>query len=478
MKVNYSTLGVAEAHKQAHPQMLTNSIGVLTMLDRLSKKAITTSMKQVMAGEDSLFKRHGWMATMNSPTDPDSDSEDEEDQEGAAESAATGDPKEALKSGFLQLQEQAKREVKFFKKKCSSWPNKKQLTTNHLIEHLNEMFKDYLKETWMPNAMKKLLASRQQIDYERYKLGVVAEAPASTREIVAAREVERRVAGIMKHVRDAFNLEVLKALRDELSNRLTSFAASFNGGTVLVTENSEAADKLATLEDEVLTIVNSAVSKVPLHWSEKIHGALISETTEIKSNGNFSLTTNIAGLGMFLPVINAGRSSMQLYFRAKELNNDSGPLIQLSQYSEYTDAIKAKCDVYLTEVQHKINAKAKFLVDRFMACDSPWLSLVSDNKCEKVSVAILVDPFVNAVVGAFVRECPPDRAFTSLHNGVPLGTERADAQKRLEMLNKDYSDVGGAVMAIKEAFGLSEEEVDKMTSDVVWDETDGRHGSD
>jgi hypothetical protein len=435
--------------------MLTNSIGVLTMLDRLSDKAIKTTMQQVMAGEDSLFTRHGWMATMNAPPDPDLQ---EEEPGGAA-------LPEAPKSGFLQLQEQAKREVEFFQTKCSKWPNQQQLTTNHLIGHLNVMFKDYLKETWMPSAMKKLVACRQQIDYELYKLGIVADAPASTREVVAAREVERRVAGIMKHVRDTFNQQVLKVLRDELNARV----ASFNVGGA--TENPDAAHNLATLEGDIRIIVASAVAKIPLHWSDKIHGALTAETTETKNNGKFSLTTFIPDLGMFLPVINTVSSSMQLYFLAKELNNDSGPLIQLSQYSQYTDAIKIKCDGYLIEVQRKIEAKAATVIDRLMACDSPWLSLTPDAMCEKVTATVMVGPFVNAVIGAFVRESPLDCAFKRLHDGIPLGTERADAQKRLEILNKDFNDVEGAVIAIKEAFGLSEEEVNKISSDVEWDDS-------
>jgi len=462
VKVNYSALGVAEAHKESHPHMLSNSIGVLTMLDRLSDKAITKSMKQIMDGEDSLFRRHGRMATMNAPPDPDLEEEEEE-----------GDPKQAPKSGFLQLQEQAKREVDFFENKCVSWPNKQQLTTNYLVGNLNVMFKAYLKETWMPNAMKKLLASRQQIDYERYKLGIVADAPAATRELVAAREVERRVAGILTHMRDTFNREALKALQDELTTRLSSFMISFhNGGICAVTKNFDVAVHLARLENDIRSIVADAIAKIPLHFSEKIHGALTAETREVRTNnGSFSLTTNIRDLGIFLPVISTVPSSMKLYFRAKELNNNLNLLIQLSQYSEYTDAIKEKCDVYFAVVQQKIEPKAAIVVDRFMACDSSWLSLVPDAKCENVSSTILVGPFVNAVVGAFVRECPPDCAFTNLHDSVPLGTERAAAQKRLEMLNEEFSDVGGAMMAIKAAFGLSEEYVDKMTSDVVWDET-------
>jgi hypothetical protein len=327
------------------------------------------------------------------------------------------------------------------------------------------MFKDYLKETWMLSAMKKLIACRQQIDYELYKLGIVADAPESTREVVAAREVERRFAGIMKHVRDSFNQQVLKVLRDELNARVDSFHV---GGA---TENPDVADKLATFEGDIRIIVASAVAKIRLHWSGKIHGALTAETMETKSNGKFSLTTIIPDLGMCLPVFNTVSSSMELYYRAKELNDDSGPFIQLSQYSQYTDAIKIKCDDFLIEVQRKIVAKAATVLDRFMACDSPWLSLIPDAMCEKVSADILVGPFVNAVVGAFVRESPPDCAFNKLHNGVPLGTERADAQKRLEILREKNSDVEGAVIAIKEAFSLSEEEVDTISRDVEWNPT-------
>jgi hypothetical protein len=314
--------------------------------------------------------------------------------------------------------------------------------------------------------MMKLVACRQQIAFDLYKLGIVAaDAPASTREVVAAREVERRVAGIMKHVRDTFNHQVLKVLRDELNARVASFHV---GGA---TENPDVADKLATFEGDIRIIVAFAVDKIRLHWSGKIHGALTAETMETKSNGKFSLTTIIPDLGMFLPVINTVSSSMELYLRAKELNDDSGPLIQLSQYSQYTDAIKIKCDDYLTEVQRKIESKAATVMDRFMAWDSPWLSLVPDAMCEKVSATILVGPFVNAVVGGFVRECPPDCAFKRLHNGVPLGTERADAQKRLEILGKNIREVEGAVIAIKEAFSLSEEEVDKISRDVEWNPT-------
>lgn len=200
VKANYSALAIAEDHKAEVPSIVENSIGVLTMLDMLSSRAIAKTMKQVMTGEEKMFERYGWVATMNAPPEPET------------EDGETSDTGVAAQSGFRSLQKQAQREVDFFK--AMNWPEEKrsQLTTNNMIGHLNVMFKDYLEETWMPGAIKKLLARLQQIDFERLKLGIVAGSPVSSERNEARQLLEKLnndyadVTGAVSAITTAFSI--------------------------------------------------------------------------------------------------------------------------------------------------------------------------------------------------------------------------------------------------------------------------------
>jgi len=333
------------------------------------------------------------------------------------------------------------------------------------VGQLNLMFKNYLKETWMPGAMKKLLARLQQINFDRFKLGIVAGSPPSEQDRAAAKEVERRIGAIMKPIRDAFNKEVLVALRSKVTRLLPSRS---------VLENHEVGTILSDLRQKVKRCVDDAVNKITKYWTDKVHECLTAKTEETRDQDTFGLTTVIKGLmsvQWMWPGV-AAPSRKGLFDLAKK-QSETAAFIQLSHYTDYTSKIREKCKAAVKNFQQNAKKNADFVLDRFVACDSPWLTLGPDEKCEKVVVVVDAVPFVNALVSAFVRDYPPDLAFMCLHEGVPLGKERADARALLDKFDKDYADVEGAIAAIKMAFSILPEDEAAMEREVEWEAAPG-----
>jgi GTP-binding protein EngB required for normal cell division len=440
IKANNAALKVIEDHDE----MCENTIGVLTMLDRLSSKEIAKTMKQVMNGEDS-FKQNGWVATMNRPLDE----EDSAQALGASE--------------YQLLNDQAEREVEFFT--GVPWPEerKKELTTSNLVVQLNSMFEIYLQEKWLPVAMQMLQAHLQQIDFEMLKLGIVEESPLAKQEEAAAMEVEHRMGSTMKPMREAFNTGVLMALRDEVTTLLASKSASLES-----VSNQEVGVALENLGRDLKSCVDTAVAGITLYWTDKVHASLKAETTETKGAGTLlSLTTTIEGLDVSIPWTGAAGSRMELYKNAKK-QSEVTAFIQLSNYTDYTDAVIMKCAEIVDDFQARAKEGAEFVLSRFLAHDSPWLALVPDDKCEKVAVTVDSSALSNALVSAFVRYYPPDAAFLRLHEGVALGKERAVAREQLDQLTKDFDNVKGAVAAMKKAFAITLKDEATMAQGVEW----------
>jgi len=317
---------------------------VLTMLDRLSSKEIAKTMMQVMNDEGS-FKHNGWVATMNRPLDE----EDSAQALGASE--------------FQLLKDQAEREVEFFN--GIPWPEerKKELTTSNLVVQLNSMFKIYLQEKWLPVAMQMLLAHLQQIDFEMLKLGIVGESPLAEQEEAAAMEVERRMGATMKPVREAFNTGVLVALRDEVTTLLASKSASLAS-----VNNQEVGVALENLGRDLKSCVDTAVVGITLYWTDQVHASLKAETTETKGAGTLlSLTTTIEGLDVSIPwTTGAAGSRMELYNNAKK-QSEATAFIQLSNYTDYIDAVIMKCAETVGDFQARAKEGADFVLSRFLS---------------------------------------------------------------------------------------------------------------
>lgn len=454
---NWSTLRIVEDFESTHPSVVKNGIGVLTMLDRVAKKHRKKAMK-VMT-DDTRFN-YGWVATMNEPVQ---DEEDDEAQE--AKDAEEADEAETTShEGFHRLKEQARREIDFFDKEVD-WPAREQLSTNIMIDRLNTMFKDSLRETWMPGAMKKLTARKEQLDYERLKLGLVLDATEA--EKAAAKEAKKRIDAIMNEVKAEFNSKVLLTLRAGVTELLTNI----NGEPGL--ENSEVGAKLEDVKRSVVELIDAAVQKVPAFWTEKVRDALTAETTEKSgsTNGTFSFVTQMKGLSTTIQKLGE-MTQMLLYKQTKQLKQEGDPLIQLANYGTYTDKITEKCAARVAQFQTDAKTSTDVIMERVFSDDSIWVEVVPDEECAKAKIEMTVDRISNALVGAFIRRHPHDAEFLNLHEGVPLGTEKGEARRRYDQLNADCSDVEKAIQAMRQAFDITQEAETTMTADLVWNESE------
>lgn len=221
-------------------------------------------------------------------------------------------------------------------------------------------------------------------------------------------------------------------------------------------ENHMLKDMLTKLESDVNALLESALSKVPCHWTKKIHETITAETSEHHSVLESTLSTIIPWSATSICVLSA-KNRMQLMQIALESaetakEKKTAAFIQLSQYPSYTDRIMQKCKALVSNIQQRMSENAAFVIKQLFSCDSPWLFMKPSDECDAISVSIDMNGFSNALVSALVREYPSDDSFLHLHDSVPLGEPRADALAKMQQLQKDHADVEGAVEAIQSAF--------------------------
>lgn len=475
IKANYTALAVAKAQSERHPELLDNSIGVFTMFDWLaSGKPVNQTLERVVLPDDSVdFTKHGWIATMNAPP-----------------LKEDGSPRaRGVETGFEILQLQAANELDYFGRTIDAWKPAlavdtqrlqelklklaAKCTTNNLIGKLNSMFISYLKDSWMPKAVKELISAKERTEYSIFINGVITSGPSTEKDAIAGREVELRLSKVLGPMQEAFNAHVLHDYRRHLEAVFLCFNDSLGGeddGTFIKVEidNQTVEEMLDNLRKQLQDATNSALLKVPLHWTEKVYETICAEAVEeVDSEAQFGVSFSVAGLIAGASWFGKYASKM-LLFREIKKNKTAIPLIQLSNYPDYTRAIRAKCELIVQGLAKRMKENSAFMISRMFSLDSPWMCFAPNPQCSKISVKINHVQFKDAIIASLARVCPPGAVFLKLHEDISVGPEKDEAREKLGALNKELGDVTKALSAIEVAFGVEAERKAELADQVEW----------
>lgn len=149
------------------------------------------------------------------------------------------------------------------------------------------------------------------------------------------------------------------------------------------------------------------------------------------------------------------------------------PVIQLSHYREFTDAIMEKCKVLYREAVSSLEKDVDQLIERLMDIDSPWLHLRPDlSKQEveagdvtKVRVQCDVDAFVDKLVVRFLYRIPSPAQLQNLHVGVTVGAETEEGLVEFERLQAHREDIKRAMDGICRPLSIDDDELRRIQAD-------------
>jgi hypothetical protein len=180
--------------------LYSKTFGVFTFCDELGKKTsrkLNQWIRSPSEGQGAVaLEPYGWVATANAPP---------EDEDGKLLE---------FESNFERLQRQALSEIEIFHEiGLRELVDEGLASHSALVSRLNDMFKDYLKTTWVPNTLRMLAKEDRKLQIENAMLGMppMHQADAApeakealfqaSRELVLFARAAPRVARTMNSLR-------------------------------------------------------------------------------------------------------------------------------------------------------------------------------------------------------------------------------------------------------------------------------------
>jgi hypothetical protein len=424
----------------------------------------------------------GWKAIMLKPPTTSTSGSSATAAAAAAAAAAAGGVQSAdyfSVHNIERLALQKKIELAFFQTEpwVSSLPADC-LGVGAVVTQLEKAYLEYLNTTWRDEAMRKVLIKFQRTDQQRLLLGndgggenstaaglAVESGPTFKKEQVAAAEVTGRLAAVLNDLRDEFCLMLEDGLKPGLSAALATAHGQHWGGP-------DISRNLATLRERLTHVTEVTVAKVKVYWVSRLQEVFTAKFKVEKDQGtgdwvyaasppSFSRAIRKKSPSFVAPTLSA------LYRQVK-----SEPFIEISQYPDYVGEIMKRIEAYVSETIGVLLDDQKFLLDRLLALDSPWLEFTPSKGCKHVVVTVKAVSFVAASVASFMKSLPQQEVLIKLPLGVPLGKEDSVAATSRVSLEQELSLVSSARASIVEMLAIPPELVKHYEDEVEWNEDD------
>lgn len=272
---------------------------------------------------------------------------------------------------FERILTQRRDEAQFFKSdpELRCLMNRGAAGIGALIQHSEKQYYSYLSTTWKAGAMRKLLEKLHETEFQLSMLGVVKPAD---RDELAKREVQRRM-GPGSPVATLYDKYLLDSVRGELCANLRAALVHLEAGgeASTVWEASILREELDKVKGGVRGAMAGILLKVESHWVELLRDVLTAEN-KVHEDAETSLvnimTECVSGIHLFFFGEGLPKKTMKRELEEK-------PVIQLSHYREFTDAIMEKCKVLYREAVSSLEKDMDQLIERLVDIDSPWLHL-------------------------------------------------------------------------------------------------------
>lgn len=325
-----------------------------------------------------------------------------------------------------------------------------------LVERLEKEYSDYLNTTWKEGALKTVLKKLDEKEFELNLLGIHPDH--STKATLARQEIERRLGANSCEVQVLDNLFMKNVLLGQLCSGVRSALGALNGS---VLQSHESRRKLESTQLALLRVAYKASSDMYTFWDPRLKGIISAESRFDESQNDI-----ITEYGEFRKRLCGKRSPIHLLRRCIKHK----PLIQLSHYPKFTEAVMANCKRLFADDEKDTKQQVHRLIQRLIDPDSPWLRLrpelatlsanaqsgLSGGVSRKVNVECDVERFLEVLVDLFQRRMPSQTIFQKLHLGVAVGDEDEAAMKKFELMRGEIQKIEAARDGIRKAFSISD----------------------
>ncbi|CAE7455743.1 PUB34 [Symbiodinium sp. CCMP2592] len=306
-----------------------------------------------------------------------------------------------------------------------------------LVEKLQKEYLNHLHLSWKWDAFYKLEAKLDRLQFDLSLLGVV---PEDQKEQLASAEA-------------LYQSFVTDVLGDGLFRRISDALLQFQGSgyTCEGFKQQSAIDRACA---EIRKITGEALEAVSSHLVKPVREILETESKVTHAPECLGLEP--------LQAFEEGKrwKSMQQTLRDQ-------PIIQLSSYATYTDAIMQRCETLHADAVQQLRNKSEELLKRLADLDapSPWIQVKAlfepqglGTSRSKVVMYCKAEEFAHAMYALFLRHIPSQDQLANLHEGLPVGEERAETRSQVDSLTAERAKVLEARTGIRDALSIDDEE--------------------
>merc|ERR1712136_620380 len=354
---------------------------------------------------------------------------------------------------YERLYTQKKNEIAFFSGGQAD-PNLRELFDQRkagasaLVGSLTAEYYRHLHSTWMPSAMKKVLRALEEKSFECNMLGLKTVHTDQLIEIASA-EVRRRLGPVATAtLRSRFvNDKVCHQLYQEVLQSL-GHARETSWESACFEEH------LHHLTSPVLLIFDTFLEESVGTWVDDIRQLLSAKTRvkelSLESENEKKLSVETVAADVVLEFLPA-QTEEETYRSIKEK-----PPFQLSQYTQYTDALVTVCRELFTEAATDIKNEVQRLCQLLGNFESKWMNARLDfTDSTRVTISCDVEGFAMTLVTLCVRKWPSLDSLARLLNDVPVGCEDRWAIERRRTLDAEIKNIEAARDGIRNALAKS-----------------------
>jgi len=414
------------------------TFGVFSKCDQVADKEVLTTLiggGQTSEGysQDDLGAvplKNGWVSTMlRPPKDP------------------------ALQiHNFERLLIQQQADTEFFANDqvFDKLVREKRVGVASLVQSLEKGYFEYLNNKWKPGALKKVFEKLEEKEFDLQMLGIIR---SNKKEELAKKEVERRFGAPVEDLYKRFTSVVI---RDRMCAKLRSSLSILQQSSW---EAWEVNAQLEKVKGECDGVIKETLQGMEEFWINDLQSILTAES-------KVEFDTNASTLNIVTKGIRYFKKSKPKREARKQV--EETPLIQLSHYKQFTDAIIEKCLGLLKKVRMDLEEELSEIMHSFAhPSSSLYLRLTPALVAQepgavidtKVKVSCNVEDFLNALVGTVILRTPSPTSFQNIHEGISVGTEQTEAMDKYKALEKKIATIRAAKDGILRALPTSPEEI-------------------
>ncbi|CAE7256431.1 PUB34, partial [Symbiodinium natans] len=351
-----------------------------------------------------------------------------------------------------------------------------------LVEQLDKEYLNHLHRSWKWDAFYKLQTKLDRLQFDLSMLGVVPEAQ---KEQLASAEVKRRLGSSSPFTRALYQSFVTDVLQGVLYQRIllnpslrppdtglllrimslgTAIAVTSTQLRCYMCEGCKQQSAIDRACADVRTVMDEVLQGVRARLVEPVWEILQAESKELAGEECVNIVTG-GPASLALEPLKSFPEAM--WWKSLQQTLRDQPIIQLSSYAMYTEAIMERCEKLYADAVQRLRAKSEELLKRLGDLDapSPWVQVRArfgpegeGGSRSKVVMCCQAEDFATAIYTLFLRHIPSQDQLANLHEGIPVGAERAQTRSKVESLNAEREKVLEAVGGIREALSIDDPE--------------------